>query len=140
MTHATGGCLCGAIRYELDAEPMFQVACHCRACQYTSGGSPTLAMGAPAAGLKITSGEPRVFWAAGDSGAKVGRSFCETCGTPLFSWLESNAQMVVIKVGSLDDPSAFTVQADIWMGAAQPWHRPHEGAARFEGNPGAGGG
>jgi hypothetical protein len=41
----------------------------------------------------------------------------------------------VIKVGSLDDPSAFKVQADIWMKTAQPWHRPHEGAAQFDGNP-----
>ncbi len=135
MTPKTGGCLCGAVRYELSAEPIAQVACHCRACQRASGGSPTLALVVPKAALTVTQGEPRVYWSAGDSGAKVGRAFCAACGAPLFSEPAVNADIAVIKVGSLDDPSAFAVQVDMWMAAAQPWHRPHEGAARFEGNP-----
>jgi len=45
--------------------------------------------------------------------------------------------MLPVKVGSLDDPAAFQVQADMWMSEAQPWHHPHNGAARFEANPGA---
>lgn len=136
MTIRTGGCACGAIRYELTAEPFFQAACHCRACQYTSGGSPTLAMGFPAAALTITKGEPRFYWSDGDSGAKVGRAFCETCGTPLFSKPEANSAMVVIKVGSLDDPSAFAVQANIYAKGAQPWHYMAPGVPKFEGMPG----
>jgi len=135
MTNRTGGCFCGAIRYELTAEPVFQVACHCRACQYASGGAPTLAMIVPRAALKLTKGTPKTFWAEGDSGNKVGRSFCEACGSPVFSE-PSSSDIAVIKVGSLDDPSDFKVQADIWMKAAQPWHVAHEGAFQVEGNPG----
>ena len=135
MTTATGGCLCGAIRYELSAPSVVQFACHCRACQHATGGSPTLGLLVPSAGLTITQGEPRVFWSAGDSGGKVGRCFCETCGAPLFSRLEPTPQLMVVKVGSLDDPSAFQVQVDMWMSATQPWHRPHEGAVGFPGNP-----
>ena len=135
MTTRTGGCFCGAIRYELTADPVFQVACHCRACQYASGGAPTLAMIVPRAALKITKGQPRTFWAEGDSGGKVGRSFCETCGSPVFSE-PTSGDIAVIKVGSLDDPSHFKVQADIWMQAAQPWHVAHEGAFQVPGNPG----
>ena len=135
MTPKTGGCLCGAVRYELTAEPIAQVACHCRACQRASGGSPTLGMVVPKAALKITQGEPRFYWSAGDTGAKVGRAFCGACGAPLFSDLEANPDIAVVKVGGLDDPSAFAVQVDMWMAAAQPWHRSHDGAARFEGNP-----
>jgi hypothetical protein len=135
MTIATGGCLCGAIRYEVSAEPIVQVACHCRACQYISGGSPTLALVVPRPALKVTQGAPRTYWSTGDSGGRVGRSFCEICGTAVFSEPPGAGDIAVIKVGSLDDPSAFKVQADIWMKAAQPWHRPHEGAARFDGNP-----
>ena len=52
---------------------------------------------------------------------------------------EANAEIAVVKVGSLDDPSAFQVQADIWTSAAQPWHRLHEGAAKFEKTPMPGG-
>lgn len=136
MTTRTGGCLCGAIRYELSADPSFQLACHCRACQYVSGGSPTLAVIVPAAALKITQGEPRTHWSKGESGAEVGRSFCEVCGTPVFSKPSANSEIAVIKVGGLDDPSDFTVQADIWMKTAQPWHSPHEGAVQMPGNPG----
>ncbi len=135
MTTKTGGCLCEAIRYELSAEPVFQVACHCRACQYTSGGAPTLALVVPKDGFKVVKGEPRTYWSQGESGGKVGRSFCEDCGTPVFSQPMANGEIVVIKVGGLDDPSDFTVQADMWMDAAQPWHRPHEGAMRMPGNP-----
>ncbi|HEY5071788.1 MAG TPA: GFA family protein [Caulobacteraceae bacterium] len=135
MTTAAGGCLCGAIRYEVSAEPIFQLACFCRDCQYTSGGAPTLAVAVPKPALKITRGEPRTYWVAADSGAKVGRSFCGACGTPLFSEPSGIGEIAVIKVGSLDDPSMFKVQVDIWMKSAQPWHRPHEGAAQFETSP-----
>ena len=62
MTTRTGGCACDAVRYEISAEPVFQVACHCRACQYASGGAPTLAMIVPKEALKVTKGEPRFYW------------------------------------------------------------------------------
>ncbi|MEO8925789.1 MAG: GFA family protein [Caulobacteraceae bacterium] len=137
MTPRTGGCLCGAVRYEISADPMGRVACHCRACQYASGGSPTLAMVLPKAALKVTQGEPRVYWSKGDSGGEVGRYFCEVCATPLFSY-PSAAEIAVVRVGSLDDPSDFAVQADMWMSAAQPWHRPHDGAAQMAGSFAAG--
>ena len=137
MNSMTGGCLCGAIRFELAAAPAFQFACHCEACQHASGGSPTLGMVVPAAGVTITKGEPRVFWSTGESGGKVGRCFCETCGSPLFSKLEATPEMMVIKIGALDAPSDFQVQGDMWMSTAKPWHQSHEGAVRFETNPGA---
>jgi hypothetical protein len=136
MTIRTGGCLCGAIRYELVADPTYQVACHCRACQYVNGGSPTLAMIVPRSALKITKGEPRTYWSTAESGRQVGRSFCAECGTPVFSEPSGNPDIAVIKVGSLDDPSDFKVQADIWMKEAQPWQAPHEGAVQMPGNPG----
>ena len=61
----------------------------------------------------------------------MGRGFCESCGSPLYSLPEANAGIAVIKVGN--------VQADIWTSAAQPWHRLHEGAAKFEKTPMPGG-
>ena len=51
----------------------------------------------------------------------------------VFSGPDSHPELVAIKVGSLDDRSAFKVQADIWMKSAPPWHRPHEGARQIEG-------
>ena len=115
----TGGCLCGAIRYEVSADPMFQAVCHCRDCQYASGGGPANVILTPAAAISITKGATRTYWVTGDTGSRVGREFCEICGTPLFSELEAQPQMKVIKVGGLDDPSTFTPMVQIWTGSAQ---------------------
>jgi hypothetical protein len=131
----TGGCLCGAVRYRIDADPIFQFACHCRDCQRATGGSPTYGVIIPKAGLTITEGEPRGYASHGDSGAQVERQFCGACGSPLFSKLEAQPDLMVVKVGSLDNPSFFKVGLDMWMSAAQPWHRPHEGAIGLPGNP-----
>ena len=132
----TGGCLCGAIRYTLDAAPVFQFACHCRACQHATGGSPTLGMIVPANGLTVTQGEPKNYASRGDSGGEVERQFCADCGAPLFSKLGARPELMVVKVGSLDDPSEFKVGIDMWMSAAQPWHQANDGAASVPGNPG----
>jgi len=130
-----GGCLCGAVRYELAGDPMAHIACHCRACQYVSGGSPTLVILYPKSALTMERGQVKTYWSTADSGATVGRSFCEACGTPLFAAPQDNAPFVAVKVGTLDDPSRFKPQLDIWRSAAQPWQAPHDGAVQFEQNP-----
>lgn len=132
----SGGCDCGQIRYEVSADPIVQAACHCRSCQRASGGSPTLAVLVPSAAFKVTKGEPKVYWKAGDSGAKVGRAFCPSCGSPLYSLMSDDGPMTVLKAGSLDDPSFFKPAFDMYMVDAMPYHQGHPGAGRFEKNPG----
>lgn len=51
-----------------------------------------------------------------------------------FSQPDSNPQLIAIKVGALDDAASFSVQADIGMNSAPPWHRRHEGAVQFHEN------
>jgi hypothetical protein len=126
----TGGCRCGAIRYEVTGPPVASVACHWRDCQYVSGGGANYSMVFQRAGFKLK-GTPRVYKAKPTSG---GSFFCESCGVHVFSGPDSSPQLVSVKVGSLDDRSDFKVQADIWMKSAPPWHRPHEGAKQIEGN------
>jgi hypothetical protein len=81
-------------------------------------------------GLSVVQGEPKVYKAKPTSG---GTFFCANCGVHVFSQPNSNPGLVAIKVGSLDDRSDFNVQADIWMKAAPPWHRPYAGARQVEG-------
>ena len=126
-----GGCRCGAIRYEVNGEPVAGVACHCRDCQYVSGGGANHSMVFGRAGFAVVKGMPKVYKARSGSG---GSFFCDACGVQLFSQPDSNPGLVAIKVGSLDDSSDYRVQADIWMASAPVWHRPHEGAKRVEGN------
>lgn len=58
---ATGRCYCGSLRYEITEEPVFNGQCHCRECQYISGGSPNVVMGVPSQGFSYTAGEPAMF-------------------------------------------------------------------------------
>lgn len=131
MSVRSGGCRCGAIRYEVAGAPLAGVACHCRDCRYAAGGGPNLAMVFAKAGFTLLQGAPRVYKARPTSG---GSSFCAACGVQVFSQPDSNPGLVAVKVGSLDDASDFRVDADVWMASAPAWHRPHEGARQFPWN------
>jgi hypothetical protein len=130
-TRRTGGCRCGAIRYQVDGPPVASVACHCRDCQYVSGGAENVSMVFHRSGFALVHGEPKIFKAKPTSG---GSFFCSTCGVHVFSQPDSRPDLVAIKVGSLDDRSNFKVQMDIWMKSAPPWHRPYQGARQVDGN------
>ena len=56
-----GGCYCGALRYEVTGDPVFRGQCHCRECQYISGGNPNVIMGMPTAGFRYSKGSPKSF-------------------------------------------------------------------------------
>jgi hypothetical protein len=129
--HRSGGCRCGAIRYEVKGAPIAGVACHCRDCQYVSGGAENVSMVFHRSGFAVVMGEPKVYKAKTISG---GSSFCGNCGVHIFSQPDSNPGLVAVKVGSLDDRSDFNVQVDIWMKSAPPWHRPYDRARQVEGN------
>ena len=116
----TGGCACGAIRYECTAEPLFMGNCHCRECQRLSGGAHTSTLMVPVDAVKIT-GEVKYHERTGDSGNTVRKGFCPTCGSPLFSWPTILGDKMGIRVGSLDDPSWFRPSANIWTSSSQPW-------------------
>ena len=117
----TGGCLCGAIRYESAGEPVFGLLCHCRDCQRQSGSAYNAALRVPAAGFRVTKGTPKLYVGTADSGNTVARAFCPDCGSPLFLRVASRPDLVGIRVGTLDDPSGFRPEADIFVKSAQPW-------------------
>jgi hypothetical protein len=79
----TGGCMCGAIRYECEAEPIAMGNCHCRDCQRATGSGFAAAVLVPISAVKI-SGEVKYHEVTGDSGAIVRRGFCSNCGARLF--------------------------------------------------------
>ena len=119
-TPFTGGCACGAVRYECAAEPVMTGNCHCRDCQKATGGAFVPALAVPTAALKIT-GEPKYYDTKGDSGQTVSRGFCPNCGARLFGKPKVMADLTVIFAGSLDDPSWYRPSMDIYTASAQPW-------------------
>ncbi len=129
-----GGCRCGAVRYTSDAQPTFSAHCHCRDCQYSSGTGYATLFIVPAAAFNIE-GEVRGYAVQSDSGNEVTRSFCPTCGTPVFSELAANPGIVAVKAATLDNPSIVSPQMHIWTASAQPWAETGE-LPTFEKSPG----
>lgn len=115
-----GGCLCGAIRYEIVAEPMFAGQCQCRDCQHESGGGHTSFMVFPAEAVKLA-GTPRFYELKADSGNTVRRGFCPTCGTPVVSGTSGMPDIMTISAGSLDDPSGFKPQFVVYTARGHAW-------------------
>ena len=99
----TGGCACGAIRYEYSGEPILSLHCYCRDCQRRSGTAFASGLGVPINVVKIK-GEPRYYEVTADSGKKRQLGFCATCGSPLFTKLEAMPNVIGITPASLDDP------------------------------------
>lgn len=130
-----GGCDCGAIRYECSGEPMVTVNCHCRSCQYGSGSSHATGMILAREAFSILQGEPRGYSKRAANGNTVTRNFCPDCGTPLYSESDGNRDIVVVRNSSLDDPSVFPPQMDIFTDDAQPWDCMDPDLAKFPGMP-----
>lgn len=131
-----GGCYCGAVRYRADADPQLRAQCHCRECQYISGGSPNVVIGLPEPLFVYTKGAPATFKRK-DLEQPVTREFCGDCGTPLTSRSPAIPGMVLVKVGSLDQPELFG-KADfaVFTIDKQSFHALPEGVPCFERMPG----
>ena len=120
-THS-GGCHCGAIRYELTGKPKDVALCHCVDCRRNAGAPVMAWAGYPQASVKLTKGEPKVFHSTG----ATYQSFCSHCGTGLFYRNEEFLPGVVeVQLTTLDDQEALppTIQIQVaerlgWMKSA----------------------
>jgi hypothetical protein len=130
-----GGCYCGAVRYRAEGDALFKGQCHCRECQYITGGAPNLVMGVPEGGFAFTRGTPKPF-RRGDLEKPVTREFCPQCGTHLLTRAPGLPGVVLLKVGTLDDPSVFGGPAmAIYTIDKQSFHHVPEGIPAFERTP-----
>ena len=129
-----GGCYCHNLRYVAEGEPMMQAQCHCRECQYLTGGGPNYFVAMPVKGFHYTKGTPKQFKRT-DLERPVTREFCPDCGTHLAT--KPQRPVVVVKVGTLDDPNQFGApQMAIFTIDKQPFHEIPEGLKTFERMPG----
>jgi len=129
-TKATGGCACGAIRYECAGEPILAGSCYCRDCQRSSGTHSASGMYVPASAVTIT-GEPRYYAVTGESGKKISRGFCATCGSPLFFKADAFPKAIGIRPASLDDPSIFKPGVSVYTSSAPAWATFSERVPKF---------
>lgn len=135
-TPISGRCLCGAVTYTADAEPIAQAVCHCADCQRQSGSPFTVVIGVPRAALSLQGETLSSFSTVGDDhGQETERSFCSACGAPVFSVSGALPDVAFIKAGSLDDGSWVQPVVEVWTSSAQPWAPQLELAASFERGP-----
>ena len=131
-----GGCYCGAVRYRAEGDPAFKGQCHCRECQYISGGHPNAVMAMPESGFSYTKGKPKGFRRS-DLENPVTREFCAECGTHLLAKSPAVPGALLLKVGTFDDPSVYGgPQMVIYTIDKQAFHHVPAGVPTFERVPG----
>jgi len=118
----TGGCLCGAIKYELAEAPAMMGVCHCKNCQRQAGSAFSTLAGVAKEQFRFVTGEPKLYL-DGDtkSGNQVERYFCGNCGSPIYSALGSQPDSIFLKTGTMDDTSSFAPQFHVWCDTRQNW-------------------
>lgn len=132
-----GRCFCGRVRFFVPVEPRSFVACHCRDCQYTSGGGPAFVLVFPAGSIQVSAGADALgtFVSVSDSGNEVCRQFCSDCGTPLFERMQLRPEIELVRAGAMDETRLLRVDATVWTSSAQPWVHLDEGSQHFPRNP-----
>lgn len=116
----SGGCACGAIRYESAAEPLVAGHCQCRDCQRDSGTGHASHLMLPRAAFKLT-GNVKYYESKADSGNLVSRGFCPNCGSPVVSKNSGMPDLVFVRAASLDDPGLFKPSLVVYASSSQPW-------------------
>jgi hypothetical protein len=130
----SGGCACGAIRYEIAGEPVSTSHCQCRQCQRASGtghGSYLTFVGAP---VELR-GRASTWRDVGENGTPKDRGFCSTCGAPVYLTFATAADVFVVTAASLDDPARFNPAKVMWASAGQAWDPVDPALPRFEKMP-----
>ncbi len=121
-----GGCLCGAVRYRVTAEPVGSAYCHCRMCQRRSGAPAVATVEIPTGGLEFVQGEPAAY----HSSPAARRLFCRDCGTELYFTLLDDPPSLSLNLGTLDDPEAVRPTKHIWTSSQVSWFDVADGLPR----------
>lgn len=134
MTTIQGGCLCGAVRYTASAEPITTRACWCRVCQYFATGNASLNIVFAREAVAVT-GTTTDYASLADSGSHMHRHFCPACGVQVYSLVDERPHLIILRIGTLDDPSIAAPRGTIWTKSAPPWAKIDRELPCFEGQP-----
>jgi hypothetical protein len=130
----TGGCQCGAVRYEITALPKKTALCHCRTCQLTVGAPHLAILFVLADSLHVT-GNYQEYATVAASGNTLYRAFCPNCGCSLFARNSGFAGIRPVTAATLDDSVWYKPQLDMWVSEAQPWDWMDPALPKCAGNP-----
>ncbi len=123
----TGGCLCGAIRYETTALPFDSDYCHCSTCRKGTGGLTTAWIDFKTEQVRWITGQPKEF----HSSDHIRRGFCDQCGTSLTYRHKDYPGYTTISTGSMDDPNVFQPTYHIYTNDAVSWLNIEDDCKRY---------
>jgi hypothetical protein len=130
----TGGCHCGAITYEAEADPANASICHCTDCQQLTGAAFRTSIRADLGTFKILTGAPKTYVKTGDSGGKRAQGFCANCGSPIYATAAegSEPKSYNIRLGTVRERDRFVPTTQIWCRSEQKWLPGLGGIRRFD--------
>jgi len=131
----TGGCQCGAVRYEHSGTPTALYVCHCRECRHQSASAFGISVEVTKAGLRVAQGAPKFWTRDTDSGKRLRCAFCPDCGSRLWHEPEGGADWLTLKGGSLDTPPDISDAIHIWTSRKLPGVVIPAGAEQFPQEP-----
>jgi hypothetical protein len=131
----TGGCQCGAVRYELAGTPHETYVCHCRECQKQSASAFGISVMARSADVRLLSGKLERWSRATDGGRTLPCYFCATCGTRVWHGDKDHAQEISLKGGTFDQPVDLHRAIHIWTRRKLPGVIIPDEAEQFPGEP-----
>jgi hypothetical protein len=123
-----GGCLCGAVRYCIQGEPLVSSTCQCRRCRRAAAAAIVPWITVNSEHFAVTVGQPVEF----NSSPPVTRTFCGRCGTPLTYRNTSYAGKIDVTTCSLDDPEAFPPVGHVWTSHKLSWMKLADGLPCLE--------
>lgn len=135
MQKITGGCLCGALRYEATGKPTYAGYCCCGDCRKASGSGFVGFLGFPASTISFT-GELKTHTLEQADGRLSQRNFCPDCGGLVFGGVKGVSREHTVYAGSLDDPSHFKPTIAIFTRDKPDWVTLPAGITLFERMPG----
>ncbi|MFZ0010104.1 MAG: GFA family protein [Steroidobacteraceae bacterium] len=127
----TGGCMCGAVRYQLTGEGTNLCYCHCASCRRAAA-APAVPWGTFARdAFSVTRGHLAEYRSA----PPVLRGFCAQCGSSLTYRHERRAAEIDVTLATLDDPGALAPTMHVWVSDRLPWVSISDGLPQFEREP-----
>ncbi len=130
-TKMTGGCMCGAVRFETTGDSFGVIHCHCHSCRKHNGG-PVVTLAGFTADQVVFSGEERKIY---ESSPGVGRAFCGNCGTPL-TWEGDGGEMgpiIEFHISAFDTPDVLVPSAHAFHVERISWFDIADSLPRYEG-------
>ncbi len=129
-----GGCLCGAVRYEVEGQPVVVAHCHCEDCQRVSGAGHATGAMFPVERFRLN-GQVAEYKIKSGDGNEVTRGFCPVCGSSILGRNTVTKGYVTVTLGTIDDSSKFEPQVVIFAGNRRTWDLMDESLPTFETEP-----